>query len=220
LDSGVFTKQKTRQESDPADCGSAQNRLQDFLQKSGASLLGTIQTYVLRMGLARGAQVQEVALEVFQETIAELLAHADRFDWEAPLTPLLLGIAANVLKRRKVERAKRYQREELLSEVVRRYPNLPDEEAVLDLFMPPVTTGPAQIVETNEQVAALFALVSPEDQLVLRLAVLEGHQHTTLAQELGTTPGTARMRLHRALRRLRTAWQEQEEQLQKEIRHA
>jgi RNA polymerase sigma factor (sigma-70 family) len=220
LDSGAFTRQKTRQEDDPTGFVSAQTLLRDFLQKNSASVLGTLQTYVLRMGLARGSQVQEIALEVFQETIAEALAHADRFDWHAQLTPLLLGIAANVLKRRKVEKAKRYQREELLSDLVRRYPNLPNEDAVLDFLLPPVTAGPAQIAEANEQVTSLLALVSQEDQRVLRLAVLDGHQHTTLARELGTTPGTARMRLHRAIRRLRAAWHAQQEHLQKEVRHA
>lgn len=220
MDSGAIVGQTAHQEDDPPMCDNARDRLRDFLQQNSASLLGTLRTYVSRMGFAQGSQMQEMALEVLQETIAEVLAHAERFDWQAPLMPLLLGIAANILKRRKVEQAKRFQREELLSNVALRYPNLPDEDAVLDLLVPPVLIGPAQIVEANEQVATLFALISPEDQRVLRLAVLEGHQHTTLAQELGTTPGTARMRLHRALKRLRVAWQTLQEQLEKGVHHA
>jgi len=55
----------------------------------------------------------------------------------------------------------------------------------------------------------MLSLVSEEDQQVLRLALLEEVKAEALAQRLGTTIGTARMRLHRALRRLRTAWDEQ-----------
>ena len=52
--------------------------------------------------------------------------------------------------------------------------------------------------------------MSPEDQQLLRLAILEDYEREALARKLGVTPGTARMRLHRALRRLRVAWYEQQ----------
>lgn len=210
---------RNEQGNEQTDFAREQNRLREFLQKNSASLLGILRIYVQRMGLARGSQVPEMALEIFQETAGEALAHADRFAGNEQPMPLMLGIAANMIRRRKVEQAKRYQREELLSDIARRNPNLAEEDTLLDTLMPPVTRGPAQIVESNEQAMALLALVSPEDQRILRLAVLDGHQHTSLAQELSTTPGTARMRLHRALSRLRTAWKTQQEQLQKEVRH-
>lgn len=217
MDSPSFSRDKTGQENKQAGFAYEQDLLREFLQKNSASVLGVLHIYVQRMGLAWGSQVSEIALEIFQETASEALAHADRFAGDKQPMPLLLGIAANMIRRRKVEQAKRYRREELLSDVARRYPNLADEDALLDTLLPPVTTGPAQIVESNEQAAALLALVSPEDQRILRLAVLDGHQHTSLAQELGTTPGTARMRLHRALSRLRAAWKTQQEKLQKEV---
>lgn len=217
---GSLPRQKARQEHAPAAFASAEQVLRDFFQSNSTSLFSTLRTYVLRMGLAQGCQVQEIALELFQETVAEALAHADRFDGQGSPMPWLLGIAVNMIKRRKAEQAKRFQREELLADLARRYPDLPDEDAVLDFLIPPVTSGPAEIAEANEEAAAILALVSQEDQHVLRLAVLEGHQHTTLARALGTTPGTARMRLHRALRRLRTAWQAQQDPSQKEVYHA
>jgi DNA-directed RNA polymerase specialized sigma24 family protein len=40
----------------------------------------------------------------------------------------------------------------------------------------------------------------------LRLAVLHDLTGEALAQELGIKPGAARVRLHRALNRLREAW--------------
>lgn len=214
MNSGHVSKETTG----PTQAGasaSAQKLLHDYLQENAASLLGTLRVYVLRMGLAVGADGREVALEIFQESVAEALAYAERFDRQASPRAWLLGIAGNIMKRRKVARAKRFQREELLSNIARRHPNLSDENAVLDHLMPSVMTDPAQIVEADEQAAALLALVSREDQHVLSLAILEGHQHTSLAQELGTTPGTARVRLHRALSRLRVAWKTQQEKRQK-----
>jgi RNA polymerase sigma factor (sigma-70 family) len=219
LDPEVFSGQRTDSMRQSAPFASFQQVLRDYLQENSASLLGTLRGYVLRMGLAAGAETQEVVLEIFQESIAEALTSSERYDRQMPLRAWLLGIAVNVMKRRKVMLAKRFRREELLGNLARRYPNHPDENAVLDTLLPPVTTGPAQIVEAHEQAAALLALVSPEDQRILRLAVLEGHQHLSLAQELGTTPGTARVRLHRALSRLRTAWKAQQEEEQKGVWH-
>lgn len=215
----AFSGQRTGPLGQPVAPANFHQVLRDYLQENSDSLLGTLRSYVLRMGLAVGAETQEIALEIFQESITEALASSGRYKREMPLRAWLLGIAVNVMKRRKVLLARRFLREESLGNLARRHPNQPDENAVLDALLPPVMTGPAQIVEANEQAAALLALVSPEDQYILRLAVLEGHQHTSLAQELGITPGTARVRLHRALSRLRTAWKTQQEKEQKGARH-
>ncbi|GHO50638.1 RNA polymerase sigma factor [Ktedonospora formicarum] len=203
----------SRQRLGPTDqveaSASTQKLLRSYIEENTASLLGTLRVYVLRMGLASGKEIQEVALEIFQESVIEALASAQRFDQQAPPRAWLLGIAANIMKRRKVVQAKQLQREETMSHLVRRYPNLPDENAALDSLMPVVMNDPSQVVEADEQAAIILALVSQEDQYILRLAVLEGHQHMSLAHELGITPGAARARLHRALSRLRIAWKTQ-----------
>ena len=219
MEGSSFARERTGLEDEQSTLAREQERVREFLQQKSAAILRVLHLYVLRMGLAHGNQVPEVALEIFQETASEALAHADRFAGSIQPMPLLLGIAANMIRRRKVEQAKRYQREELLSDLARRHSDLSDENALLENLLPPVTSGPAQIIESNDEAAAMLALVSQEDQRVLRLAVLDGHQHATLARELGTTPGTARMRLHRALNRLRAAWKAREEQAQKETRH-
>jgi len=56
----------------------------------------------------------------------------------------------------------------------------------------------------------MLSLVSKEDQKILRLAILVGMNGVELAQALGTNPGAARVRLHRALGRLQVAWQKQQ----------
>jgi RNA polymerase sigma factor (sigma-70 family) len=194
--------------------------LDDYLQEHSASLLGTLQSYVLRMGLAAGPMMREIAQEVFQESVVEALASIERYNPQMPLRPWFLGIAVNVIKRRKTLLARRFQREVSLGQLAGQHPELPDENAVLDALLPPEMSGPAQIVEANEEAAALLALVSAEDQQILRLVALEGHQPISLAQELHITPGAARVRLHRALSRLRAAWKAQHEEKQKGAPHA
>ena len=219
MDPRHFTEQGADCENRSAISEQSENLLTEYLQEHAFSLLGILRSYVLRLGLATGNAVPEIVSEVFQETVTEALAHATRFDARLVPRAWLLGIAVNIIKRKRTALAERFRREELLGDLARRYPDLPDENAVLDSLLPPMTIGPAQIVESNEQAAALLALVSLEDQHILRLAVLEGYQHTALAQELGTTPGTARMRLHRALKRLRTAWKAKQEQAPKGTGH-
>src|SRR6516164_4591882 len=81
-------------------------RLVDFLTDNVATLLGILRSYVQRMGLARGEEVAAVAVEVLQEVVIEALDHADRFDPTGQPMAWLLGIAINVIKRKKAEQVR------------------------------------------------------------------------------------------------------------------
>ncbi len=82
-----------------------------FLTENTAPLLGTLRSYVQRMGLARGDDVPTIALEVLQEAVVEALKHADRFIPTGQPMAWLLGISVNVSKRKKAELAQRARRE-------------------------------------------------------------------------------------------------------------
>ena len=181
----------------------------EFLSEYAAPLLGTLRVYVQRLGLETGEEGAIVAMEVLQETAVEALGHADRFDATRQPMAWLLGIAVNVIKRKKVEKAKRAGRELLLSRLSASYPEAGSESDVLDLLIPVAIAGPEQAVEVDEQVRELLSLVSEDDQQVLRLAFLEDFEREALARRLGVTTGAAGMRLHRALARLRSALHEQ-----------
>lgn len=212
-------EKKTRQDElafHPSSVVETQELLKSTIQDNISLLLGTIRSYVLRMGLAAGDQAAGVALEILQETATEALAHAERFNVQYRPMAWLLGIAMNMIRRRKVEEAKRARREELLGHLARRYPDLTDESELLDSLVPPNMIGPAQIVESNEQAVALLSLVSVEDRHILRIALLDGYERTAIASKLGMTPAAARMKLHRALGRLRAAWIAQQEAQQQE----
>lgn len=180
-------------------------RLRQFLQENSASLLGIIRSYVLRMGLAQGTMVELLAADVLHDTVIEGLAHAERFDPATQPRAWLLAIAVNVLKRKKADQARRYQREVTMSEV-----SGSEDADFFDQFSALTGPGPEHSFEVNERVNELLALVSHEDREVLSLALLHDLDMRTLAQALNVSPGAARVRLHRALNRLRTAFKKKE----------
>ena len=181
----------------------------EFIADNVASLLGIIRSYVKRMGLASGEDVPAVALEVLQEVVLEALDHADRFDPTGQPMAWLLGIAINIIKRNKAERIKHTQRELSISDLSLIQEEQSSESELFDQLVANSYAGPDQEIAANEQAELLLSLVAPEDQHILMLAFVEGFEREALAQKLGISPGAARVRLHRALKRLRLAWNEQ-----------
>jgi RNA polymerase sigma factor (sigma-70 family) len=193
----------------PTDTASDNIWLVDFITDNVASLLGILRSYVQRMGLARGEAVPAVAVEVLQEVVLEALDHADRFNPTGQPMAWLLGIAINVIKRKKVELAKRSQRELSIAELSLAQEEHLSEHELFDQLKADSSVGPDQEIAANEQAELLLSLVSPEDQHILMLAFLQGFEREALAQKLGISAGATRVRLHRALKRLRLAWSEQ-----------
>ncbi|HEY7415115.1 MAG TPA: sigma factor, partial [Ktedonobacteraceae bacterium] len=106
-------------------------QLFEYIQEHATRLIGTLQLYVLRAGLAHGEQAQVVALELLQETVVEALDHADRYRADSQPMAWLLGIAVNLIKRRKVARARQAQREILLGRLVQQTPQQISEADLL-----------------------------------------------------------------------------------------
>lgn len=180
-----------------------------FLAQNTAPLLGTLRSYVQRMGLADGDEVPAVALDVLQEAVVEALNHVERFDQTGQPMAWMLGISVNVIKRKKVELAKRARRETSIATFSGRSDEAVSEGELFDQVTSRTLAGPEQDIEADEQASSLLSLVSPEDQRILRLAFLYDCEREALAQQLGITPVAARVRLHRALSRLRMAWRKQ-----------
>jgi RNA polymerase sigma factor (sigma-70 family) len=175
------------------------------IQEQAVPLLGVIRSYVLRFGLATGADIQLAATEILQEMVVEALAHADTYTTARQPLAWLLGIALNMIRRRRVSQAKQARREVSLSSLAARYTEVESESDLLEQLISPSENRLEQEVEMRAQVASLLALVSREDQQVISFALLEGFQRAKLASRLGLSPNTARMRLSRALDRLRSA---------------
>jgi RNA polymerase sigma-70 factor (ECF subfamily) len=208
-------------------------QIYDYVEENAESLARTLRGYVIRAGLARGEAVPEAAIEVLQETVVEALRSAHRFDPSGRPAAWLLGIAANVIKRRQVKQAVRHKyevpvrdaarsRNEDSSSEMRSDSELFDRLASLTVKrgITPLHTKHRPVLlarddveqnfDSKEVVEAMLARLSPEDQAVVRLAVLEGLEGDAVAIRLGIKPGAARVRLHRALKRLRKIMEEQQ----------
>jgi len=146
--------------------------------------------------------------------VIEALDHADRFNPTGQPMAWLLGIATNVIKRKKVEIAKRSRRELFIGDLFTAQQEPLSENELFDQITACTSAGPEQEIEANEQAMMMLSLVSPEDRHLLLLAFLYGFEREALAEKLGITPVAARVRLHRALSRLRLAWHEQHMKLQ------
>ena len=192
----------------PTDAASSKQRIVDFLTDNVAALLGILRSYVKRMGLARGEEVAAAAVEVLQEVVVEALDHADRFNPTRQPMAWLLGIATNIIKRKKAEIARRSRRELFIGELSTGQQEPLSEDELFDQITSCTSAGPEQDIEANEQAVMMLSLVSPEDRQLLMLAFLYGFEREALAEKLGITPVAARVRLHRALNRLRLAWRE------------
>lgn len=195
---------------EPIDDIAAKEYMQSFLQEHSSSLKKILCTYVLRMGLARGENVRLVADEAFQDAVLVALGHGRRFMQMEQPRSWFLAVAANILKRKRASFARRYRFEVLVSDLASG-PSAFNEAEVLEQIAGASSPGPEQSFEAREHVRELLSMVSPEDSTVLTLALLHELDTQGLARELGVSAGAARVRLHRALKRLRKAWNEQED---------
>lgn len=201
------------------DPARARQLMFECIQTNADPLLGSIRVYVTRMGLANGEAAREIANELLQETVVEALAHAEKYQ-QTTSHPLawLRGVSLNIIRRRRAMLVRRQQHELPLAQLALRHPYAQSELELLEQWGPVTEQGPELELESKEQVEELLMLVSDKDQQVLTLALLESFEPVALAQRLGTTPGTARMRLHRALTRLRAAWFRREKNPQGDVR--
>jgi RNA polymerase sigma factor (sigma-70 family) len=181
--------------------------LRQFIAEESDTLLRVLYCYVRRMGLADAADANATATELLSETTVAALEHAERFDPSRQPRAWLLGIATNLIRRRQATLSRQHRREPLLRDLYQDAgDSLSDEELFDRLAAVAISAAdPATIVEADGEITSMLAGLAPGDQQILRLAILHGLDGDALADELAISPGAARVRLHRALRRLRAA---------------
>jgi RNA polymerase sigma factor (sigma-70 family) len=202
----------TTGDGNAAEQSLARAYLQRFLQENAVSLQGILRGYVVKMGLARGENVELMAAEIFQDAVLETLAHAERFNPDMQARPWFLAIAANILKRHRADSLKRAHFE--IRAGYLRKAEQENEQDVLEHMMTAsagTASGPEQALLARESARELLALVSPEDAQLLHMALVQGWDANALGMLLHISSGTARVRLHRALSRLRAAWRKAEQ---------
>ncbi len=187
--------------------------LRQFIQTNADSLLQTLEGYARQAGLAQGKEVKQVALELLSELTIEALEHAERFDPSHQPIAWLLGIGANLVKRRRVARAKQSKREPF----AREFPEVNADQAALSdaevfdrVAALRVTyvqrNGFEDAIASDEETVRLLAPLTGEERRIVLLAKVVEMDGDELARLLGITPTTARQRLFRALNHLRQVW--------------
>ncbi len=177
--------------------------LRRYIETEAADLQRTLRVYLYRAGLSgRDQSLDAAASELLNEVVLEALRHEGRFRSSASPRAWLLGIAANLIKRKQAELARRHRREPLLRDLVAGADAAIGDDDLFDWLL---TIAQPSADDETDRAAALLARLAPEDQRIIELAVLHELDGAALAQTLGISAGAARVRLHRALKRLRSA---------------
>jgi RNA polymerase sigma factor (sigma-70 family) len=144
-------------------------------------------------------QYDDAVQELFSETVATALPKQAHYDPSRPAKLYLLGFARNIAQRMKRERA-------ISSAMIRLdAPPLSDGAAVdlwESLVMVHVESTETAVVD-RDWMEQTLATASESDRYILQLAIVDELNGDEIAQQLGINPGTARVRLSRALQRLR-----------------
>src|SRR5262245_55561841 len=151
------------------DRGNGTTRLRQFIERESGALAGTLRYYLFRAGLEnRGQPLDAAAGELLNEVVAEALAHEGRFHPGGQPRAWLLGIAANIIKRRQAELQRRERREPLIRDL---YPAVEYQLSDDELFdwLAGMRLEQEDELESDFSAASILAAVSPEDERVLRL---------------------------------------------------
>ena len=132
---------------------------------------------------------------------------------EFPIWGAILGIAANLVRRRQAEAVRLNRREPLASDLLEGQPEILDEDELFErlargaqAISGGAVSDPRASQEDRDGLAAALALLPPADREMLRLCASGDLDGDFMAAALHVTPGAARVRLHRALTRLRRVW--------------
>jgi RNA polymerase sigma factor (sigma-70 family) len=182
------------------------NLLNQFLGEEAAHLMGILRSYVFKYELTdKKEEIQEIALELLHEIYIEAAKSHKRFDPTHPPRAWLLGIARNLVMRKRTAMIERKYHEDLMCDLVQqRQEQEGDEDHLERLF---TKTGPRleQQVEANDTIEYYLSRVSKEYQYVLHLWYMEDLSAEEIAERLGCNRNSTLVRLHRARKQLRAA---------------
>lgn len=193
--------------------------LGEAIEQHWSDLLVGIRVYIKRFGLAEDrSSVEKLSQEILQDTVATALQRAGNYDPSRPAHPWLLGVAINHIRRWR--RTRGYERRHITpvadTPQIRKLTQQLDSEMLTEdemidwLYYHGQQLGTAGQITFND----LLSLVSDSDQEVLRLAFEGNLRGKSLAAELGISEGAAWARLSRAIKRLREAYAQSEQEFE------
>ena len=135
----------------------------------------------------RLAPERSAAEDLLQDTFVTAIEKRAQWDSREPLMPWLIGILAIASQRGRRERARR-----------------PDPERVTHLHVERPDEA-LEALERRSELEATLAALGPDERALVEQRLLEGRSPRDMARERGLAATTLRMRLSRALSRLRRA---------------
>ena len=186
----------------------------------------SIQVLVARSGLAEGAaEISEMADEVLQITIEDVLKGIDTFDPSRSVYAWLLGIANHKIVDLQRAHFKEYKRTLSIESGVPRPVSAPHQtgdpesqtlEDRLDAAL--YHSGQRdQLIDRSPFLEEMLSLVNADDRKLLTLVYVEGLDGVELAATLGIREGAAYVRVARARDRLRQKFLAAEGLIRKEL---
>ena len=145
-------------------------------------------------GLLRASLPSEQCDDLHQEVFVTAWSALPRFDLKHPFSPWIYGIARNLLRQR-------------LRELVRTRTSSATLEELPAKASPETSFQSAEHAESpssraEEALRRLHSLPEAERE-ILGLRIIEGWGAKEIAELMQSTPGSVRVRVHRALQRLR-----------------
>jgi len=183
--------------------------LTSYIQQNTGKLYRTICMYVRKSGICAGEEAKELASEILNEVVAKALKHADRFDPNKQVMAWLMGIASNLLLQERQKRAKNARREPFYRDLAEKSPHLPIDE-FLGQFIQSTQQTAEDSVSSKQAYQKLLSHVSDPEQKLLELAIIQQCSAKEIALQLQCKPGAVRVRLYRALKRLRQALEQRD----------
>ncbi len=177
----------------------------DFIQKCIATHYDTL-TQTFQLYLRRAALAEHYSLhELLSDVTVEAVKHADRWSHNHQSPAWLIALGANMIKRKQAEFNKQQAREPFVRDLLHAVHSPLSDEELFDSLAQVGQVNPSVDFETQDTVQYWLSFLAPDDRQIVQLAILNEMNSETVAQELNITAGAARMRLHRALKRLKLA---------------
>lgn len=178
--------------------------LRQVIADEQQTLLKIFQHYIFRMGLS----TQLTAEELLNEVTVEALSHEERFEMGRDPVAWLIGIGTNLIRRRHVTLVKQQNREPLVRDLYHTYEQDLSDSELFDRVQDLASPDPALAIEAEMVANEILSYLSPDDRKIVQLAILHEMDSASVAEKLGISRSAARVRLYRALNRLRTVFAE------------
>lgn len=161
-----------------------------------------LRLYIIKANFVTSAEVDDEANELLQNLIEKALTITDKYHGGG-IRPWLLSIAHQLLKQRMTGKARRRKHELSLSETYKQAHTDLSEEEFFDKCMESLSEDEVQRNALRIELQEILLRLSRDDQRIIYYYFEYGLNHNEIAQKLNITPGTARVRCHRILLRLR-----------------